>query len=89
MLYYYLFFENINLIDTYDKYSFKKILEMANKEEPLTKDSHQNLIFYILNREDYMEIVCKINVLSCETHMFNKAYLYCSTCEKLICDKSK
>lgn len=87
MLYYYLFFENINLIDTYDKYSFKKIMEMANKDDPLKNDSDQNLIFYILNREDYMEIVCKINVLSCETHMFNKAYLYCSTCEKLICDK--
>jgi hypothetical protein len=87
MLYYYLFLENINLLDSYNKFNIKKILEIANKEVTDNNNSESDIVLYLLNREDYMEIVCKLNILSCETHMFNKAYLYCSTCEKLICDK--
>jgi len=113
MAFYYLFYDNLNLLENYDFNSLKKVREVSEETEGSRtgsalkrKQSCKNLdelhffalgggapteeiIMYLINREDYHELIHKMDFLSCESHPYNKAYLFCSKCERLICDKCK
>jgi hypothetical protein len=111
MAFYYLFYDNLNLLENYDMNSLKKVIELSDdiegtRNKTKIKHSSSNLesqnflslesnipsaeiIMYLINREDYHELVNKMNYLRCESHPYNKAYLFCSSCERLICDKCK
>jgi hypothetical protein len=83
---YYIFFESLNLLDLYNSQSIDSILETGSN----SKVNNETLYtFYLIHKDQYKEMLESIKCLHCDVHTFNKANLFCSTCNLLICDRCK
>jgi len=81
-IYYYLFYNEENLLESFDGILIKDIL--LNENDPKSDN-----LFYIVNKEDYNMLQKGLNFPKCKEHPYNISYLICFKDKELICDKCR
>jgi hypothetical protein len=81
---YYLFYNNVNLLEQYNNMSLGEILSKIDYEDP-TKEEVLNMV----SKAEFQILLISGNKLHCVEHPTNSAYLYCKKCETTLCDKCK
>jgi hypothetical protein len=78
LMFYYIFHNNLNLLDDYNNKPISNIVRPGDE-----------YIFYVVNRDDYNEMIKAAGILKCHHHPFSLAYLFCEQCKELVCDICK